>query len=128
MESDVLLDVKLEKMAHLGDMASLDMQAKHVSLILLDNQSVNVGSQSPLEAIEELLFVLGLPLGKLFLFRLDDSLLLKLGLIVKSVDVSLLKFDLFVRDLILTGLAIDEWLIHLVLVMQCGHLEGLGSI
>lgn len=51
-----------------------------------------------------------------------------LGLTIETVNVTLLEFDLLVGDLVLASLTIDERLIHLVLVVQGGHLEGIWSI
>ena len=97
-----------------------DPQAKHVLLVLLNDQRVRVWGLPPLKTrlqplIELLLQLINLLLGRLdflpfFLARLQRP-------VIQPIHELLLELVLLMRDLILACLTIDKWFIHSILVV-----------
>ena len=95
-------------------------QAKHILLILLDHQSVNIRCITVTKGTKQLLVDLLLHLIKLFLSSLDLVAVL-IEIIIQTVDMLFLEVVLLMRDLILTSLSIHKRLVHPILVMQSWH-------
>ena len=116
-------------MVHLRTITSGDAQSKHIGLVLLDYQSVDIWCTLPLKRIQELLVELRLQVINLILSRLDSLVLFRwLPINIHAINESFLEFILLVRHLVLIGLSAHKWLIHSILVMQCRHLSSPRAI